>query len=143
MKHFHLLGASNFRSLLLCFSHSMNRHQQGGGQYSNAPPPGNYNQGSYRPPHSGGGGGGGQMPSFPRKDLTLPPSQPQASGKHALVHSISHLLKYSVVEIQASCCSQMSTCRPVSIVNQFRKLCVVVVVVVSSLTCCYIQPSLS
>uniref|UniRef100_A0AAZ3PX88 5'-3' exoribonuclease n=1 Tax=Oncorhynchus tshawytscha TaxID=74940 RepID=A0AAZ3PX88_ONCTS len=46
------LDQSAFRAL----GHSINRQQQGGGQYSNAPPPGNYHQGNYsRPPHSGGG----------------------------------------------------------------------------------------
>uniref|UniRef100_A0A674AM56 5'-3' exoribonuclease n=1 Tax=Salmo trutta TaxID=8032 RepID=A0A674AM56_SALTR len=44
------LDQSAFRAL------GVNRQQQGGGQYSNAPPPGNYHQGNYsRPPHSGGG----------------------------------------------------------------------------------------
>ncbi|XP_008290105.1 5'-3' exoribonuclease 2 isoform X1 [Stegastes partitus] len=44
------LDQSGFRAL----GHSMNRNQRGGGQYSNAPPPGNYHQGNYRPQHSGG-----------------------------------------------------------------------------------------
>ncbi|XP_041831741.1 5'-3' exoribonuclease 2 isoform X2 [Melanotaenia boesemani] len=44
------LDQSAFRAL----SHSVNRSQPGGGQYSSTPPPGSYHQGSYRPPHSGG-----------------------------------------------------------------------------------------
>ncbi|XP_041721880.1 5'-3' exoribonuclease 2 isoform X1 [Coregonus clupeaformis] len=52
------LDQSSFRAL----GHSMNRQQQGGGQYSNAPPPGNYHQGNYSRPHSGGGG---HLPPFP------------------------------------------------------------------------------
>ncbi|CAN9507338.1 unnamed protein product [Ophioblennius macclurei] len=43
------LDQSGFRAL----SHNMNRHQSGQGQYSNAPPPGNYHHGNYRS-HSGG-----------------------------------------------------------------------------------------
>ncbi|KAJ8389375.1 hypothetical protein AAFF_G00120830 [Aldrovandia affinis] len=43
------LDQSAFRTL----GHSMNRDRQRGGQYSNAPPPGNYHQGNYRPPHGG------------------------------------------------------------------------------------------
>ncbi|XP_015251166.1 PREDICTED: 5'-3' exoribonuclease 2 [Cyprinodon variegatus] len=45
------LDQSGFRAL----SHGLNRNQQFGGQYSNAPPPSSYNQGSYsRPAHSAG-----------------------------------------------------------------------------------------
>ncbi|KAM9839946.1 5'-3' exoribonuclease 2 [Aulostomus maculatus] len=44
------LDQSGFRAL----SHSLNRNQHGGGQYSNTPPPGNYHQGNYRSPHSSG-----------------------------------------------------------------------------------------
>lgn len=44
------LDQSGFRAL----GHNLNRNQRGGGQYSNTPPPGNYNQGNYRPSHSGG-----------------------------------------------------------------------------------------
>ncbi|XP_067098096.1 5'-3' exoribonuclease 2 isoform X1 [Osmerus mordax] len=63
------LDQSAFRAL----GHSMNR----GGQYSNAPPPGNYNRGNYRPQHSGG-----HAPSFPhsRQQGILgapPPYNPQ------------------------------------------------------------------
>ncbi|XP_073348976.1 5'-3' exoribonuclease 2 [Pagrus major] len=43
------LDQSGFRAL----GHSQNRNR-GRGQYSNAPPPGNYQQGNYRPQHSGG-----------------------------------------------------------------------------------------
>ncbi|TKS75349.1 5'-3' exoribonuclease 2 [Collichthys lucidus] len=43
------LDQSGFRAL----GHSLNRNQHGRGQYSNAPPPGNYQQG-YRPQHGGG-----------------------------------------------------------------------------------------
>uniref|UniRef100_A0A8C4GT61 5'-3' exoribonuclease n=1 Tax=Dicentrarchus labrax TaxID=13489 RepID=A0A8C4GT61_DICLA len=43
------LDQSGFRAL----GHNMNRNQHGRGQYSNAPPPGNYQQGNYRQ-HSGG-----------------------------------------------------------------------------------------
>ncbi|XP_059211917.1 5'-3' exoribonuclease 2 isoform X1 [Centropristis striata] len=43
------LDQSGFRAL----GHSMNRNHHGGGQYSNAPPPSNYQQGNYRS-HSGG-----------------------------------------------------------------------------------------
>ncbi|MEQ2229920.1 hypothetical protein ILYODFUR_023899, partial [Ilyodon furcidens] len=42
------LDQSGFRAL----GHSLNRNQQFGGQYSNAPPPSSYQQGSYnRPAH--------------------------------------------------------------------------------------------
>uniref|UniRef100_A0A8C7Z3V7 5'-3' exoribonuclease n=1 Tax=Oryzias sinensis TaxID=183150 RepID=A0A8C7Z3V7_9TELE len=44
------LDQSGFRAL----GHSLNRNQQGGGQYSNTPPPGTYHQGSYRAQHAGG-----------------------------------------------------------------------------------------
>ncbi|XP_013999561.1 5'-3' exoribonuclease 2 isoform X1 [Salmo salar] len=70
------LDQSAFRSL----GHSMNRQQQGGGQYSNAPPPGNYHQGNYsRPPHSGSGG---HLPPFQHSRQqgllgTPPPYNPQ------------------------------------------------------------------
>ncbi|XP_035535065.1 LOW QUALITY PROTEIN: 5'-3' exoribonuclease 2 [Morone saxatilis] len=43
------LDQSGFRAL----GHNMNRNQHGRGQYSNAPPPGNYQQGNYRQ-HGGG-----------------------------------------------------------------------------------------
>ncbi|KAL0967284.1 hypothetical protein UPYG_G00250290 [Umbra pygmaea] len=53
------LDQSAFRTL----GHSINRQQQGGGQYSSTPPPGNYHQGNYgRPAH---GSGGGHSPAFP------------------------------------------------------------------------------
>uniref|UniRef100_A0A3B4UJ60 5'-3' exoribonuclease n=1 Tax=Seriola dumerili TaxID=41447 RepID=A0A3B4UJ60_SERDU len=51
------LDQSGFRALgqfFFLYSHSMNRNQHSGGQYSNTPPPSNYQQGNYRPPHSGG-----------------------------------------------------------------------------------------
>ncbi|KAM4521598.1 5'-3' exoribonuclease 2 isoform 2-T2 [Odontesthes bonariensis] len=44
------LDQSAFRAL----GHSMNRNQHSGGQYSSAPPPSSYHQGSYRAPHRGG-----------------------------------------------------------------------------------------
>uniref|UniRef100_A0A8C7K342 5'-3' exoribonuclease n=1 Tax=Oncorhynchus kisutch TaxID=8019 RepID=A0A8C7K342_ONCKI len=74
------LDQSAFRAL----GHSINRQQQGGGQYSNAPPPGNYHQGNYsRPPHSGGG-------HFSRKSsYTHTHTHTQALDKHN--HCISHL----------------------------------------------------
>ncbi|KAK6297260.1 hypothetical protein J4Q44_G00318430 [Coregonus suidteri] len=64
------LDQSSFRAL----GHSINRQQQGGGQYSNAPPPGNYHQGNYsRPPH-----GGGQFPHSRQQGLlgAPPPYNP-------------------------------------------------------------------
>ncbi|XP_039981839.1 5'-3' exoribonuclease 2 isoform X1 [Xiphias gladius] len=44
------LHQSAFRAL----GHNLNRNQHGGGQYSNTPPPSNYQQGNYRAPQSGG-----------------------------------------------------------------------------------------
>ncbi|XP_040920788.1 5'-3' exoribonuclease 2 [Toxotes jaculatrix] len=44
------LDHSAFRAL----GHSLSRNQHSGGQYSNTPPPSNYQQGNYRPPHSSG-----------------------------------------------------------------------------------------
>ncbi|XP_037541967.1 5'-3' exoribonuclease 2 [Nematolebias whitei] len=57
------LDQSAFRAL----RHSVNRNQQGGGQYSNTPPPSNYHQGIYRPSH--------QQFQRPRQNpiLTAPP----------------------------------------------------------------------
>ncbi|CAB1342746.1 unnamed protein product [Coregonus sp. 'balchen'] len=66
------LDQSSFRAL----GHSMNRQQQGGGQYSNAPPPGNYHQGNYSRPHSGGGG---HLPPFPRKTSYTHTGRPQTN----------------------------------------------------------------
>ncbi|XP_070843440.1 5'-3' exoribonuclease 2 isoform X2 [Chaetodon trifascialis] len=67
------LDQSAFRSL----SHNLNRNQHSRGQYSNTPPPGNYQHGHYRPQH----GGGHQSFQHSRQDslLRTPPpfNQPQ------------------------------------------------------------------
>lgn len=50
------LDQSGFRALGHSLNRNQNQNQQFGGQYSNAPPPSSYHQGSYsRPAHGGGG----------------------------------------------------------------------------------------
>ncbi|XP_061901185.1 5'-3' exoribonuclease 2 isoform X1 [Entelurus aequoreus] len=65
------LDQSGFRAL----GHSLNRNQHGRGQYSNAPPPGNYHhQGNYRSPRGGGGHQQAYQHSKPGSLLGTPPS---------------------------------------------------------------------
>ncbi|KAA8582932.1 hypothetical protein FQN60_015478, partial [Etheostoma spectabile] len=84
------LNQSGFRAL----GHSLNRNQHGG-QYSNAPPPSNYQQGNYHSSHRGGhqpfqhsrqnsllgAPPSYHQPQYPRQQQQPPPPQPYGASR--------------------------------------------------------------